>query len=73
MAALSILFGLKPHGARSELELRAEQLVAALELAWPDGVIADLREGRLTWTEDWLHEIAATVTSTIDHEEAEDS
>jgi DNA-binding PadR family transcriptional regulator len=104
IAALSILFGLEPQEARSELELRAEQLAAALaetesvltgapaglprlflleeeyrqallraELAWLDGVIADLREGRLTWTEAWLHEIAATFTSTNDHEEAEDS
>ena len=74
IAALSILFGLEPQEARSELELRAEQLAAALaetesvltgapaglprlflleeeyrhalllaELAWLDGVIADLR------------------------------
>lgn len=104
IAALSSLFGLEPQEARSELELRAEQLAAALaetesvltdapaglprlflleeeyrqallraELAWLDGVIADLREGRLTWTEEWLHEIAATFTRTDDHKEAKDS
>jgi DNA-binding PadR family transcriptional regulator len=103
IAALSILFGLAPKEARSELERRAEQLAVALaetesvltgapvglprlflleeeyrrallraEIAWLDGVIADLREGRLTWTEEWLHEIASTFTPPNDHQEAED-
>ncbi len=36
-------------------------------------MISDLREGRLTWSEQWLHEIAATFTPANDHEEAEDS
>jgi hypothetical protein len=31
------------------------------------------REGRLTWTEQWPHEIAARFTPTNDHQEAEDS
>jgi DNA-binding PadR family transcriptional regulator len=103
IAALSILFGLEPQEARSELELRAEQLAAALaetesvltdgpaglprlflleeeyrrallraEIAWLDGVIADLREGRLTWSEERLREIAAAFTPTNDNNEAED-
>ena len=29
------------------------------ELAWLRGVIADLDDGRLTWSEEWLREIAA--------------
>ncbi|HUA06748.1 MAG TPA: PadR family transcriptional regulator [Solirubrobacteraceae bacterium] len=88
IAALSILFGLPPDEARTELELRAERLQAALdateqsmagappelprlflleedyrktlleaELSWLRGVIDDLREGRLTWNEEWLLEL----------------
>ena len=41
------------------LEEEYRQALLRAELAWLDGVIADLREGRLTWTEEWLHEIAA--------------
>jgi DNA-binding PadR family transcriptional regulator len=90
IVAVSILFGLPPEGAQSELELRADKLAAALaettsalsnippglprlflledeyrktmlqaELTWVRGVIDDLREGRLTWSEDWIREIAA--------------
>ncbi len=104
IAALSILFGLEPKEAQSELELRVEQLAAALaetesvltgapaglprlflleeeyrqallraELAWLHGVIADLRAGRLTWTEQWLREIAAAFIPNNDHQEAENS
>jgi DNA-binding PadR family transcriptional regulator len=104
IAAVSILFGLAPEEAQSELELRAEKLAAELadteavltgspaglprlflleeeyrqavlqaELSWVQGVISDLRDGRLTWTERWLHEIAATFTPTNDHPEAEGS
>jgi len=89
LAAVSILFGLLPDEARSELELRAEKLQSALavteqsladapaalprlflleeeyrkamleaELAWVRGVIEDLRSGRLTWSEEWLRELA---------------
>jgi DNA-binding PadR family transcriptional regulator len=104
IAAVSILFGLEPAQAQTELEIRAEKLAAELaetesvltggpvglprlflleeeyrqavlraELAWVRGVIADLREGRLTWTEQWLHEIAARFTLTTDDQQAEDS
>ena len=89
IAALSILFGLPPEDARAELELRADKLGAALEVAdqglastppglprlfvleeeyrkamleaeisWLRGVIEDLAEGRLTWSEEWLRELA---------------
>jgi DNA-binding PadR family transcriptional regulator len=88
IAALSILFGLPPDDARTELELRAYSLQAALdateqslagappelprlflleeeyrktlleaELSWLRGVIEDLREGRLNWSEEWLSEL----------------
>lgn len=104
IAAVSILFGLEPEQAQTELELRAEKLAAELaetesvltggpaglprlflleeeyrqvvlraELAWVRGVVADLREGRLTWTEQWLQEIAAKFTLTNDNQEAQDS
>ena len=98
VAALSILFGLPPDEARSELELRAQRLKAALEatqdslanapaelprlflleeeyrktlleaeLSWLRGVIDDLREGRLTWNEEWLRALFARFLET-DHE-----
>jgi DNA-binding PadR family transcriptional regulator len=89
IAAVSLLFGLPPEDARTQLELRAGSLAAELaeaeaqfaavpdlprlflleeeyrravltaELTWVRSVIADLREGRLTWSEQWLREIAA--------------
>jgi DNA-binding PadR family transcriptional regulator len=36
--------------------LRATQVT---ELAWVRGVVEDLRDGRLTWSEAWLRQIAA--------------
>jgi DNA-binding PadR family transcriptional regulator len=90
IAALSILFVLAPEQAMAELELRADNLAAALadaesaiagapsglprlfileeeyratmlraELEWVRGVIDDLRAGRLTWSEEWLRDVAA--------------
>ncbi len=89
IAAVSVMMVLAPDDARSQLELRAERLEAALadtesemasvpdlprlflleeeyrravletELAWVRGVIADLREGRLTWSEEMQRELAA--------------
>jgi DNA-binding PadR family transcriptional regulator len=41
-----------------EEEYRAAVLRAELE--WVRGVIDDLRTGRLTWSEQWLREVAAT-------------
>jgi DNA-binding PadR family transcriptional regulator len=91
VAAVSVLFGLAPEDAQSQLEVRSEKLAAALsdtvselagapaglprlflleeeyrkaileaELSWVQAVIADLREGRLTWSEQWLQEVAAS-------------
>ncbi len=101
VAAVSILFGLAPNEAQSELELRAEKLVADLadieaaianvpaglprlfvleeeyretmleaELSWVRGVVDDLREGRLNWSEEWLRELAAAfIPQTEDNQE----
>jgi DNA-binding PadR family transcriptional regulator len=91
IAALSVVFGLEPDDAQTQLEHRAERLAAELasceaavaqappglprlflleeeyrgavlraELEWVRGVIADLRDGRLTWSEEWLRELATT-------------
>ncbi len=103
LAAVSILFGLPPDEARSELELRAEKLESALvlteqsladapaalprlflleeeyrkamleaELSWVRGVIDDLREGRLTWSEEWLRELAEKFLPADDQQHEED-
>ena len=31
------------------------------ELRWIDGVVADLRSGELTWSEEWIREVARSV------------
>jgi DNA-binding PadR family transcriptional regulator len=103
LAAVSILFGLPPEEARSELELRAEKLKSALaateqsladapaalprlflleeeyrkamleaELSWVRGVVDDLREGRLTWSEEWLRELADKFLPADDQQHEED-
>ncbi len=41
------------------LEEECRRAVVGAELDWIRAVIADLREGRLTWSEQWLREIAA--------------
>ena len=40
------------------LEEEYRQAVLQAELSWLRGVIADLEKGRLTWSEEWLQEIA---------------
>lgn len=40
------------------LEEEYRKALLAAELAWLRGVIEDLRAGRLTWSEQWLREIA---------------
>jgi DNA-binding PadR family transcriptional regulator len=99
IAAVSILFGLAPDDARTQLEQRAESLAAELadteaqleghpdlprlflleeeyrqavlnaELVWLRGVIVDLQKGRLTWSEEWLQEIASAFHPPDDKEE----
>jgi DNA-binding PadR family transcriptional regulator len=41
------------------LEEECRRAVLQAELKWVRGVVADLREGRLTWTEQWIREIGA--------------
>jgi DNA-binding PadR family transcriptional regulator len=54
-----------------EEEYRRTMLQA--ELGWLRGVIADLTDGRLTWTEEWLREIAEAFLPTHDeHDEEKD-
>jgi hypothetical protein len=41
------------------LEEEYRRTLLRAELRWLRGVIEDLRDGRLTWSEAWLREIAA--------------
>jgi DNA-binding PadR family transcriptional regulator len=41
------------------LDEEYRKTVLEAQLSWLRGVIEDLREGRLDWNEQWLHEIAA--------------
>ncbi len=50
------------------LEEEYRQAVLAAELTWLRGVIADLKKGRLTWSEEWLREIAAAFLPPDDKE-----
>lgn len=43
------------------LEEEYRRAVLEAELVWSRGVIADIRAGRLTWSEEWLREIAAQI------------
>jgi DNA-binding PadR family transcriptional regulator len=54
-----------------EEEYRKTMLEA--ELAWLRGVIEDLRAGRLTWSEQWLHEIAAAFIDENDNQHQENT
>jgi DNA-binding PadR family transcriptional regulator len=48
------------------LEEEYRRAVLAAELDWVRGVIDDLRDGRLTWTEQWLRGLAAGFDSPED-------
>ena len=50
-----------------EEEFRRAALEA--ELNWVRGVVGDIREGRLDWSEQWLRELAATYLPPTDDEE----
>lgn len=52
------------------LEEELRRTVLRAEVDWLRGVIADLREGRLTWSEEWLRQIAAAFHPPNDDEEA---
>jgi len=52
------------------LEEEYRRAMLAAELAWLRGVIDDLREQRLHWTEEWLREIeAAYLPADTEHDE----
>ena len=51
------------------LEEEYRRAVLAAEVAWLRGVIADLAAGRLTWSEEWLAEIAAAFMPPDDSKE----
>jgi DNA-binding PadR family transcriptional regulator len=51
------------------LEEEYRRAVLAAELSWVRGVVEDLRAGRLTWSEQWLREIAAAFTPQDENEE----
>jgi DNA-binding PadR family transcriptional regulator len=48
------------------LEEEYRRAVLSAELAWIRSLIADLRGGRLTWSEQWLREIAAAMLPAFD-------
>jgi DNA-binding PadR family transcriptional regulator len=51
------------------LEEEYRKALLNAQLDWVRGVIADLREGRLDWSEQWLREIAAEFLPTDDAQE----
>jgi DNA-binding PadR family transcriptional regulator len=51
------------------LEEEYRRAVLDAEVAWLRGVIDDLREGRLTWSEQWLRELAARFHPVDEHNE----
>jgi DNA-binding PadR family transcriptional regulator len=51
------------------LEEEYRRAVLQAELAWLRGVVADLKKGRLTWSEEWLREIADAFTPPDSSEE----
>ncbi len=54
-----------------EEEYRKTMLEA--EISWVRGVIDDLRTGRLTWSQEWLRELAARFLPADDQQPEEDS
>ena len=62
-AALPRLFLLEEEYRKTLLEA---------ELSWLRGVIDDLREGRLTWNEEWLRELAGKFLPADDRQHEED-
>jgi DNA-binding PadR family transcriptional regulator len=64
-------FARAPEGLPRLFLLEEEYRLALLEaeLAWVRGVIDDLREGRLTWSEQWLRDLAAAFNPQTDQEE----
>jgi DNA-binding PadR family transcriptional regulator len=55
------------------LEEEYRKTLLEAELSWVRGVIADLREGRLTWSEEWLLELFGRFLATDEQRNQEDS
>ncbi len=55
------------------LEEEYRRALLEAELSWVRGAVDDLREGRLTWSERWLHEMAAAFLDTNEQHDAESS
>ncbi len=54
------------------LEEEYRKTLLEAELSWLRGVIDDLREGRLTWSEEWLRELAAKFLPADDQRDEQD-
>jgi len=55
------------------LEEECRSAVVAAELDWVRSVIDDLREARLTWSQQWLRDIAAAFNPDTDKDHLEDT
>jgi DNA-binding PadR family transcriptional regulator len=51
------------------LEEEYRRTILQAELAWVRGVVDDLREGRLTWDEEWRRQVAAAFSPPDEEEE----
>ena len=60
-----------PPGLPRLFLLEEEYRVAMLEteLSWLHGLLDDLRSGRITWSEEWLQQLAATFLPSDDHDD----
>ena len=54
------------------LEEEYRKAVLEAQLGWVRGVIADLRDGRLDWSEEWLRQIAAAFIAADDQHPQDD-
>ena len=54
------------------LHVYGMQKMLEAQLGWVRGVIADLREGRLDWSEEWLRQIAAAFIGADDQHSQDD-
>jgi DNA-binding PadR family transcriptional regulator len=50
------------------LEEEYRRAIQEAELSWVRGVVDDLRQGRLTWSDEWLRQIAEMFIDTEQHE-----
>src|SRR5689334_4811473 len=54
------------------LEEEYRKAVLEAELSWVRGVVTDIREERLSWSEEWLREIAAAFLPDTEQDDPED-